>query len=88
MGGMMGGGLAGIFGLLMLIITIALIVGIVLLVIWLVRQFSPDGGTQGLFRQQDKTTQAEATPREILKKRYARGEISREEYQQMLSDLN
>ncbi len=87
MGGMMGGGF-GIFGLLMLIITIAVIVGIALLVIWLVRQFSSDGGAQGFFRQQDKATEAESTPREILKKRYARGEISREEYQQMLSDLN
>ncbi|WP_242947944.1 SHOCT domain-containing protein [Carboxydocella sp. ULO1] len=27
------------------------------------------------------------TPEEILRKRYARGEITREEYQQMLEDL-
>jgi putative membrane protein len=31
--------------------------------------------------------QAERTPLEILKERYARGEISREEYDQMRRDL-
>lgn len=33
-------------------------------------------------------TQTRQTPQEILKARYARGEITREEYQAMLADLD
>ncbi len=61
-------GIAGmVFGL-------AVLVGLVLLVIWAVRQFAPPAGT---------------APRalEILKERYARGEITREQYEQMRRDL-
>lgn len=71
--------------ILNLVITFSVIVGIVLLVIWLVRRFS-------------KSSQAsmpgyphpsgQITPREILQARYARGEIDREQYQQILGDLS
>ena len=36
---------------------------------------------------QTKPTQADQTPLEMLKARYARGEIGREEYEQMRRDL-
>lgn len=61
-------GIAGmVFGL-------AVLVGLVLLVIWAVRQVAPPAGT---------------APRalEVLKERYARGEITREQYEQMRRDL-
>ena len=89
--GMMGGGGFGGFGLISmfinLIITVGVIIGIVWLVIWLVRR----SGSNGLatFNQTVvdpiSTTQS---PREILQARYARGEITREQYQEILVDLN
>ena len=69
----------GWIGLLMMLFIWALIiVGVVALVIWLVRasQGGQASGTSGVNR-----------PLEILKERYARGEISREEYEQMRQDL-
>jgi len=87
MGGMMGGYGYGTFGLigmiLNLVITVGLIVGIVLLAVWLVRRLGAEGGALS-----QKPGQAAFSPREILQTRYARGEITREQYQQMLSDLS
>ena len=90
--GMMNGygfGGLGTFGwigmILNLVITIGLIVGAVLLVVWLVRRFSVNGGrTSSNFGQ----LASQLTPREILQSRYARGEISRDEYQKMLVDIS
>lgn len=80
-GGMMGyGGFGLLGGLLSLIINIGVIVGIIFLVVWAVRKFS----SNGLNLNQGGPTQS---PREILQTRYARGEITREQYQQMLTDL-
>ena len=91
--GMMGGGFGGFggFGLigmiLNLIITVGVIIGIVWLVIWLVRRAGSNGLTN--FSQSPFGSQPSAqSPREILQARYARGEISREEYQEVLSDLS
>lgn len=78
---MMGYGMMGGFGLIGLIINIAIIVGIVILVVWAVKRFT--GGTSNL--NQPSVGQS---PREILQARYARGEITRDQYQQMLSDLS
>jgi putative membrane protein len=77
---MFGGGMMYGYGgmLIGLLFNMAILVGIVLLVVWAVKQFT--GG--GLFRG----TGAQ-TPREILQARYARGEITREQYQQMLQDV-
>jgi putative membrane protein len=83
---MMGGGMTGyggfglLGGLLGLIINIGVIVGIIFLVVWAVRKFS----SNGLNLNQGASTQS---PREILQARYARGELTREQYQQMLNDL-
>ena len=78
---MMGFGMMGGFGLIGLIISIAIIVGIVVLVVWAVKRFT--SGTSNV--NQPAGSQS---PREILQARYARGEITRDQYQQMLSDLN
>ena len=76
-GGMMGG-----FGLIGLIINIAIIVGVVALIIWAVRRFP--GGTANW----NQPSGGNQSPREILQARYARGEITREQYHQMLNDLS
>jgi putative membrane protein len=73
--GMMGG--YG-FGLIGLIINIAIIVGILWLTVWAVRRFT--SGTP-------RWSSGSQTPRDILQVRYARGEITRDQYQEMLKDL-
>jgi len=90
MGGMMGGfggGYSSIGMLFNLVITIAVIGGLVWLVIWAVRQFSGNGQGSSLIGQQNNRSAGE-TPREIVEKRYARGEITLEQYQEMLSNLS
>lgn len=63
-----------------LFFTVAIIAGIVLLVVWAARGFR--GGFGDGFHPP-----ASQTPREVLQARYARGEITRDQYQQMLEDL-
>lgn len=76
-GGMMG---FGGFGLIGLLFNLAIIVGVVVLIVWAVKRFS--SGTTSW-----NQSAGNQSPREILQARYARGEITREQYQQMLSDL-
>ena len=87
--GMMNGYGFGGFGwigmILNLVITIGVIVGVVLLVVWLVRRSSPGGQASATSFGQ---TGGQPTPREILQSRYASGEISRDEYQQVLADIS
>jgi putative membrane protein len=86
-GGMMGGygyGGLGIFGgLLTLILVVGLLAGLVLLGIWLWRRY----GEGSDVRFTPKPLRLELTPREILGTRYARGELTREEFQTMIRDL-
>lgn len=72
---MMGYGMMGGFGLIGLLINLAIIIGIIVLVVWAVKRFG-----SGMISSNQ-------SPRDILQARYARGEITREQYQQMLSDL-
>ncbi len=60
-----------------LIIIFIIIIGLVVLVVWAARRTSSPGGAA---RPQ--------TARDVLELRYARGEITREQYQQMKEDLN
>jgi putative membrane protein len=83
MGGSGFGGLGLLGGILNLVITLGVIVGIVLLVIWLIRRV---GGEGGALAAGQRASQSSA--REILQTRYARGELTREQYQQMLSDVS
>ena len=78
---MMGFGMMGGFGLIGLIVNVAIIVGIVILVVWAVKRFSTGSTNWG-------QSAGNQSPREILQARYARGEITREQYQQMLNDLS
>ena len=93
MGGMMGsfgsgfGGFGG-FGLigmiLNLVIGMGLIVGLVVLILWLWRQVNPGGQTLVAARHGVETANSSI---EILRARYAGGEIDREQYLQILTDL-
>ncbi len=74
------GGLGWIGMILNLVFTLGLIVGIVWLVVWAVRRFT----TAARPGQVENTISA----RDLLQIRYARGEISRDQYQQMLADLS
>ncbi len=73
---MMGFGMMG-FGLFGLLFNLVIVVGAVVLIAWAVRHFMASGSRS--FGAQP--------PREVLQGRYARGEITREQYQQMLNDL-
>ena len=85
MGGFGGMGGLGLFGgLFSLVVTIGLLVGLVFLGIWLWRRLSPAEGT-GAWAQPPATRQPSAL--DVLRTRYARGELTREEFQLMLQDL-
>ena len=78
-------GVFGGFGMVLnLLITVGLIVGIVYLVAWVIGRMFPSGtGQMNTFGQ----SEGSQSPREILQIRYARGEITREQYHGMLEDL-
>ena len=76
---MMGDGMLwmhGWEGLLSLVVYLAILFGFVLFLVWAITRI-----TRG------NTPSNVQSPREIVQLRYARGEITREQYQQFLSDL-
>jgi putative membrane protein len=76
--GMMGGyGGGWVGGILMVIFWIAVIIGIIFLIRWLVQSTSAGG----------HGARSEESALEILKKRYARGEIDKKEFEQKKKDL-
>ena len=75
------GGMGWIGMILGLVITIAVIIGLVLLVVWAVRRMSGNSQPTG------SQMQVGQSAKEIAQARYAKGEINREEYQQILTDL-
>jgi putative membrane protein len=76
------GGMGGIGMILGLVITIAVIIGLVLLVVWAVRRMSGNSAQSGSLNMTGQSA------RDIAQARYAKGEINREEYQQVLSDIS
>jgi len=97
-GGVSGLGLFG--GLFSLVFSIGLLAALVLLGIWLWRKVSPTlrqpfDFAQGIALSPETTVQpltrtrsvGSQSAREILQIRYARGELTREEYSAMLQDL-
>ncbi|MCQ3978156.1 MAG: hypothetical protein DPW09_32420 [Anaerolineae bacterium] len=81
MGGFGSFGLMG--GLIGLLFNIAVLVGIVLLVVWAVQKVSRSTHSGASTTAPSQVLSA----REILDIRYARGELTREEYQTRLSDI-
>jgi len=78
-------GNAGWTGMLIsTIVTLAILVGLIVLVIWAVRRLSYGSPTSS---HNFAARPGQSTAREILQMRYAHGEITREQYQQMLSDI-
>ncbi len=73
--GMMGGG-SWVWMAFHMLFWVILIVGVFFFLFWLVKRGKGDSG--------DKR---EESAHEILKKRYARGEISREEFEEMKREL-
>jgi putative membrane protein len=74
-------GFGGIVMILGLLITVAVLIGLVLLVVWAVRR---NGSSANLSPDQASGNQS---AKDIAQARYAKGEITREEYQQIISDL-
>ena len=76
--GMNGFGIMGLFGgLIGLLFSLAILIGIVVLIVWAVKRFT--GST---------LTSSAPSPRELAQARYARGEITRDQYQEILQDLS
>ena len=75
------GGMGWIGMILGLIITIGVVVGLIILVVWIVRR------TSGNTIQSGSNALTGQSARDIAQARYAKGEITRDEYQQILSDL-
>lgn len=76
--GMHGFGMMGLFGgWIGLLFNLAILIGIVVLIVWAVKRFTSNTPSLNA-----------PTPREIVQARYARGEITREQYQQILQDLS
>lgn len=73
-------GLAG--GIIMAAVWVAVIVGVIVMVVWLLRQVQTSGqATAG------QTGTAFQTPLDILKTRYAKGEIEKDEYEERRKTL-
>jgi uncharacterized membrane protein len=94
-GGMMGGfgsgmgGLGFFGGLFSPVFSIGLLVVLVLLGIWLWQKASPALSSETTAQPLTGTCSGGSqSAREILQIRYARGELTREEFQTMLQDLD
>ena len=73
---MMGFGMTGGMGFFSIFFMILVIVGIILLVVWLSRKIP-----------ERQNNMIEESAMNILKKRYALGEISKEEYEEMKKEI-
>ena len=80
-------GVWGWIGLILnLIFWVGLIAGLTLLVVWAIRRARVPAANVSYAGGQ--ATGSQQTAKEILQARFARGEITREQYQQMLDDLS
>jgi len=80
------GGFGWIGAIIGLALCVAIIVVVVLLTIYAVRRLSRSRSGTSVMPQGPVTPPLQ-TPKEILQARYARGEITREQYMAMLEDI-
>lgn len=78
---MMGGGMLW-FGIVMMIFGLLVFAGIILLAIWAIARFT---GSDRL--RPSNASSSPDDPLTILQRRYARGEIGRDDYERIRSDL-
>jgi putative membrane protein len=75
-------------GLVTLMVMIVFVVAVVVAIVFLVRYLGQTtGGPSSPGAAQPPWTSSLESPRDILKRRYAAGEIDRDEYLQKLGDL-
>lgn len=84
---MHGFGLFGPWGWVGMILNLVLFVAVVIGVIWLIVSVIRRSGPPVSSTAPQPPAPAASTPREIVQARYARGEINREEYLQLMTDL-
>ena len=70
----------GIYGWIGLVANLVLWIGLIVLAVWILRKIFANPGTVALGA-------GSSNAREILDQRYARGEITREQYEQMKVDI-
>ena len=85
MGGSLFGTGFGMYGLFWMLFNIAILVGVVVLAVWAVQKFTRPGG--GSVSSNNGSSQSPSA-KDILDQRYARSELSREEYQEKLHDIS
>ena len=80
-----GFGSMGIFGsILSLVLSVGLIIGLVIFLVWAVRRLGAAPKNNRANSSAENTLQS---PLDILKLRYAKGEISQQEYQEMSKNI-
>ena len=83
-----GGHGAGSEGWVMLLFMIVFVVALIVAIVFLVRYLGQSsGGAYAVSGVAPTSVNAAESPKDILKRRYAAGEIEREEYLQKLGDL-
>jgi len=80
-------GFGGAFMVVWMIFGLLLMVLVVVGIVWLVRQLSSNGDRSVAQQGPPSSGPGAGSAREELDRRYARGEISREEYRTMRDDL-
>jgi putative membrane protein len=66
------------------VLSIVVVIAVVVAIVFLVRAL---GGSQDAPRGQGTVTSGGESPRDVAKRRYASGEIDREQYEQLMKDL-
>jgi len=75
------------FGWLGLIFNLLFLALVILAVVWGIRWLMRSNGQKVLTGIREAAAPGPQDPKQVLQMRYARGEITREEYLQMLADL-
>jgi len=79
------GNLGWIGWIINLVLTLGILIGLVILIIWVIRKIT--NSQNGSIFSSSQGERGITTAQDLIKIRYARGEISREEFHQMLEDL-